>query len=211
MAARPTDSDDPPLRPITLPMKQLIAKNLWPLLLTILTIFAVDHLAKYGARVYLEPREHQGLPYITIIPGLFRLDYEVNPGGAFSILADKPKLLTSIATLTVLIVLAMALTTPRDERVMRWCFGFILGGAIANLTDRYVRGHVIDFFDVYWGSSHFPTFNVADVCISTASFVLAGRILFGPPPVSDAPVDGQQIDTPSTPVPPKTADSHPRA
>ncbi len=42
----------------------------------------------------------------------------------------------------------------------------ILGGAIGNLIDRVRLGHVVDFVDVYWGTAHFPAFNIADAAIS---------------------------------------------
>jgi signal peptidase II len=42
----------------------------------------------------------------------------------------------------------------------------ILGGAVGNLMDRFLWGAVIDFLDFHLYSYSFPTFNVADVCIS---------------------------------------------
>jgi len=48
----------------------------------------------------------------------------------------------------------------------------ILGGAVGNLVDRVLYGYVIDFIDVYYGSWHWPTFNVADSAISAGAFLL---------------------------------------
>lgn len=42
----------------------------------------------------------------------------------------------------------------------------IVGGALGNLIDRIYLGHVVDFIQVHWGNSYFPSFNVADSCIS---------------------------------------------
>ena len=44
--------------------------------------------------------------------------------------------------------------------------GLVLGGAIGNLIDRFWRGEVIDFLDVYWSGYHWPAFNFADSCIT---------------------------------------------
>ena len=48
----------------------------------------------------------------------------------------------------------------------------ILGGAAGNVIDRLVYGYVIDFIDVFYGSWHWPTFNIADSAISVGVFLL---------------------------------------
>jgi len=56
--------------------------------------------------------------------------------------------------------------------------GLILGGALGNLADRFFRdthGGVVDFVDFHF----FPTFNVADACITVGCILLAGSLLFG--------------------------------
>jgi signal peptidase II len=58
----------------------------------------------------------------------------------------------------------------------------ILGGAIGNLWDRLVLGHVIDFISVHYGGYYFPAFNLADsaitvgaVCMILDSFWVRGQ------------------------------------
>ncbi len=43
--------------------------------------------------------------------------------------------------------------------------GILCSGIIGNMLDRLLRGYVVDFLDFYWGTSHFPCFNVADIAI----------------------------------------------
>ncbi len=43
---------------------------------------------------------------------------------------------------------------------------FVLGGAIGNVTDRILWGHVVDFIRVHYQDWYFPAFNVADSSIS---------------------------------------------
>lgn len=47
--------------------------------------------------------------------------------------------------------------------------GLVVGGALANVVDRLVGGSVVDVFDLGW----WPTFNVADVCITVEAGLLA--------------------------------------
>ena len=42
----------------------------------------------------------------------------------------------------------------------------IQGGALGNLIDRVRQGAVTDFLEVYVGTHHWPTFNVADIAIT---------------------------------------------
>ena len=51
-------------------------------------------------------------------------------------------------------------------------FALIIGGAIGNLIDRLVYGHVIDFIDVYYKTWHWPTFNIADSAITLGAGLL---------------------------------------
>lgn len=49
----------------------------------------------------------------------------------------------------------------------------ILGGALGNVIDRLLHGHVIDFIQVHWASRwFFPSFNVADAAITAGAALL---------------------------------------
>ena len=50
----------------------------------------------------------------------------------------------------------------------------VLGGALGNLYDRVVLGHVVDFILVHWRDvHHFPAFNLADSGITVGAVMLA--------------------------------------
>jgi len=66
--------------------------------------------------------------------------------------------------------------------------GSILGGALGNLIDRMTSGEVTDFLDVYWRDYHWPTFNVADSCITVGMAILVVYSLV----VRDEPPAGQR-------------------
>ena len=67
---------------------------------------------------------------------------------------------------------------PSEDRLMRFALGGVLGGAVGNLVDRILYGEVTDFIDVYWGSHHWPAFNVADSSITVAVVAVVLQALF---------------------------------
>jgi len=72
------------------------------------------------------------------------------------------------------IVVVYALRTAVTDRLLQTGLHLILGGAIGNLVDRLfrepavLRGHVVDFLEL----PHWPIFNVADMCITTAAVMI---------------------------------------
>jgi len=50
--------------------------------------------------------------------------------------------------------------------MLRISLALVLGGALGNLIDRALFGHVIDFLVVHYDQYYFPAFNVADAAIS---------------------------------------------
>ena len=58
------------------------------------------------------------------------------------------------------------------QRMFSWALALILGGALGNVVDRLVHGHVIDFLQVHWRHHYFPSFNVADSAITIGAVLL---------------------------------------
>jgi signal peptidase II len=104
----------------------------------------------------------------------FNLVYVLNPGAAFSFLADaggwQRYFLIALALL-VSVWLAFSLKTQgsRDEALG---LSLILGGAVGNVLDRMITGKVVDFLDFHWNEMHWPAFNLADVFISMGVWTL---------------------------------------
>ena len=59
--------------------------------------------------------------------------------------------------------------------------GLIVGGALGNIIDRALIGAVADFLHVYWQDWHFPTYNIADSCITVGAIIVLLDALFEPP------------------------------
>ena len=50
--------------------------------------------------------------------------------------------------------------------------GLAIGGALGNVIDRLRFGSVRDFIDLYWGTHHWPAFNLADAAVVTGLAIL---------------------------------------
>src|SRR5690606_3415719 len=62
---------------------------------------------------------------------------------------------------------------PRSKWLESVALALILGGALGNLYDRIVHGHVVDFILVHWHQSwYFPAFNIADSAITVGAVML---------------------------------------
>ena len=68
---------------------------------------------------------------------------------------------------------------PGDEILTAISLSLILGGAIGNLIDRILLGHVVDYIQVWLGSFAFPAFNIADAAISVGAVLLILSSFFG--------------------------------
>lgn len=114
---------------------------------------------------------------VKALGAYFNLTLVYNKGAAFSFLANESGwqryFFTGIGLTAALIIVYM-LKRHAGQRLFCLSLAMILGGAIGNVIDRLVYGHVIDFLDFHIGSWHFPAFNVADsaICIGAALFIL---------------------------------------
>ena len=61
---------------------------------------------------------------------------------------------------------------PQGARLQLTAVSLILAGALGNLLDRLLLGHVIDFIDFYYTHYHWPAFNIADSAICIGAFLL---------------------------------------
>ncbi len=123
--------------------------------------------------------------YKVIVPGFFHLTYVTNPGAAFSFLADVEGAWPHYFFLTIgsvaVIVLSVILYQTRKQSLLQSVgLSLIIGGALGNLIDRILRGEVVDFLDFFYGTLHWPAFNVADMAIcSGVAGVIIVQFLYG--------------------------------
>lgn len=133
-------------------------------------IVALDQVTKQLAEQWLQP--YQPLP---VVPG-FNLTLVYNPGAAFSFLSDaggwQRWFFTLFAAIVVVVLSIWMKRLPREQILSATSLALIIGGAIGNVIDRVIYGHVIDFIDLYVGTWHWPAFNVADSAITVGVVLL---------------------------------------
>ena len=107
---------------------------------------------------------------IVIIPSFFNLTYVHNTGAAFSFLSEaggwQRWFFAALAIVMSTIMTIWLTRLKENETLLAVALSLILGGAIGNLVDRLAYGYVIDFLDVYYGTYHWPAFNIADSAIT---------------------------------------------
>lgn len=136
-------------------------------------VFVLDQASKWYFESELNLYEQ-----IVVIPDLFSWTLAYNTGAAFSFLADSSgwqRWLFALIALVVSGVLVVWLKRLKaDETWLAIALALVLGGALGNLYDRLVLGHVVDFIYVHWQHQwRFPAFNLADSAITVGAVMLA--------------------------------------
>ncbi len=113
----------------------------------------------------------------TVIPDFFDLVHVRNKGAIFGFFSNADSsfifvLLTVFSLAALGLVVYYFIKTPVSEKLMNVSLSLILAGALGNQVDRILRGYVIDFLDFNFWGWHWPSFNVADSCISTGAVLL---------------------------------------
>lgn len=142
----------------------------WPLFLFSVVVILLDQSTKYWAFRTLIPYQPEAvLPMVNLM-----LAY--NTGAAFSFLSGTGDwhrwLFTGFSAVMSLVISVWMIRLPQSARLQLVGLSLILAGAVGNLVDRLLLGHVIDFIDVYYAHYHWPAFNLADSAICVGAFLL---------------------------------------
>ena len=142
-----------------------------------LIIAVVDQLTKLAIIEWI--------PLYDRVPlnSFINLTHQKNTGAAFSFLADAggwQRWFFVVLASGVSVVIAIWIWRIRKtgQAILSAGLALVLGGAVGNLIDRILLGHVTDFFQVWFGSWAFPSFNVADAGISVGAALLIIDALF---------------------------------
>lgn len=123
-------------------------------------------------------RIHEGFP---VVDGFFNIVHVRNPGAAFGFMAGASPAFRSVFFIAITLVAILLILhylwrtfrqTAEEKMSLVFSLSLILAGAVGNLIDRIRFGEVVDFLDLYVGTTHWPAFNVADASISIGATVL---------------------------------------
>lgn len=132
------------------------------------SLVCLDQATKYAIETLIPLRAS------IEVNSFFNLVHVLNPGAAFSFLADaggwQRYLFVGLGA-AVSTLLLFGLWRGVRSRFETAAYVCVIGGALGNVIDRLRVGAVVDYLDFYWQGWHWPAFNLADV------FVVGGAAL----------------------------------
>ncbi len=104
--------------------------------------------------------------FLKQLTGFFNFILVRNTGVSFSMFSNFSSQLPLIIFTTLIIGWLFHWLFKEKNKLNQWVVVLITAGALGNLIDRIRFNGVIDFIDWHYAGFHWPTFNIADVCIS---------------------------------------------
>jgi signal peptidase II len=143
-----------------------------------LAVVGLDQWSKRWIMTHFE--EFQTVVLLPVLD-IMRLH---NKGAAFSLFSDASGwqrwFFTFLGLAVSVGILAWLRRLPaRGENLLAAGLCLIMGGALGNVIDRVLWGHVVDFIRVHYGEWYFPAFNVADSAITIGAALLILEHLLG--------------------------------
>lgn len=135
-------------------------------------------------------------PAILLVDNHLTFNLAYNRGGAWGLLQNASEMIRrpfflGVSLAAIVFIVSLYSRLAPGQRALKWGLPLVLGGALGNLTDRVVRTSVVDFIDYradwitkmnegiamvfpQWNvTDHWPTFNVADICICAGVALMA--------------------------------------
>ena len=123
------------------------------ILIIVLVIF--DQVTKY----IIKSTMYLGQSF-EVIGDFFRITYVENPGMAFGVRMSNSTVFLLLSLFAAVLVFYYLFRLRKENWPLQLALVFIAAGAIGNLTDRFIYGKVVDFFDFEFFDIHIPSFSV---------------------------------------------------
>lgn len=134
-----------------------------------IVVLVLDQWTKWLAVAHLTRGPIEVMPF-------FNLTLAYNSGAAFGFLSGasgwQNLFFVIVAFVVSIVILFMIKRLGANDVQVAVALMLILGGAAGNVIDRIMHGYVVDFVDLYFGSWHFWTFNIADAAITVGAVLL---------------------------------------
>ena len=140
----------------------------WRWLGVSLAVIVADYLTKAAILAAFRPGEQLALT------GFFSLVLAFNTGAAFSFLAAADGWQRWLFAAIAVVASGVLVWLLRRGGAALFCLGLalILGGALGNLADRLIHGHVVDFLMLHFGNRTLFVFNLADAALTLGPLLL---------------------------------------
>ena len=138
----------------------------------IMIIFFFDRYSKFIVINNFSDRTYYINKYLN-------LDLIWNIGIGFGFLSTESSIFYNFVTVTVGIVIIFLLYVfAQSERIDKFIYSIIIGGALGNFFDRLAYKAVPDFIDLHYNNFHWLTFTVADIFITIGILIFIVRSFF---------------------------------
>jgi len=120
-------------------------------------IVILDQLTKYIIKQNFQLNQS-----IPVIKNILHMTYVTNTGSAFGLFKGLNWFFVLFSVIVIIAIFYYLKKIVKNEKLLQFAVGLLLGGTIGNLIDRIARGAVIDFIDFrIW-----PVFNIADSAVT---------------------------------------------
>lgn len=144
-------------------------------------IVVIIAVGEYLIKNYMDVKLQKNINK-EILGGRIVLNKVYNKGMVLNFLQEKKELVKTVSGIFLgLLLLLFAITLPKKgNRLYKLGLALLLGGAISNVSDRLLRGHVVDYFSIKSDKCrklNNIVFNLADFAIFIGSlFVLLSSV-----------------------------------
>jgi signal peptidase II len=144
-------------------IKSFFRKN-YKYFLFILFIFIVDRLSKNYIILLDQSSLESDLLFFS---SFFNIQLVWNSGVAFGLFSFEEDFYYNLITLIIIFVVILVIYLAKNaNKLDRYLYSMIIGGASGNLLDRLLYRSVPDFIDLHYNNFHWFIFNVADIFIT---------------------------------------------
>ena len=146
-----------------------INKNFKLTLLILFVVFILDRISKE----YVIFLNNQNLNQDLFISSFLNITLIWNNGIAFGLFSFEDDTFYNVITILIsTIIVVLLYLISKTEKLKKYSYIIISGGALGNLYDRIIYKSVPDFIDLHLNNFHWPAFNFAD------AFITIGAITF---------------------------------
>ncbi|WP_421992718.1 signal peptidase II [Roseococcus sp.] len=147
-----------------------------------LLLLVADQLSKWWILEVVRLEEVRNIPVLMLGPVGLDLTMVWNRGVTFGLFSGQGSWNHLILAVLALVVAGFLLRwlARAETRLVTYALGAVIGGAVANVIDRFRFGAVVDFVDVHAAGWHWYVFNLADAAIVCGVLALVADALIRP-------------------------------